>query len=207
MFKNLNSLHHAYLLVGESLAAESYLHHFFGNEGVKLVGSPDFFLWRVPVFGIEEARALNLANLRKAFGERKIFFIVAERLTLQAQNALLKTFEDPHPHTHFFLTVREKELVIPTLRSRMETLSVLGAGLPAKEAEQFLALTLTKRLDFARKFADQEWDLSTFLDHLLIILRRQNLGEKVAKVYKQRLVSDQPSASSRLILEHLSLML
>ena len=202
-------MHHAYLLVGDSVAARSHLDSMMEELGITLKGSPDFFLWAEDLFGIDEARALSAAALRKAFGEQKIFLITPERLTLEAQNALLKTFEDPYPDTHFFLAVREEELVLPTLRSRMEMVRVQSSALDnSTEAEKFLGLSIPERLNFIKKFVDKEQNLSVFLDGLLEFARVHSLSsESLKRIYNVRLMSDDRGASPRLILEHLALVL
>lgn len=202
-------MHHAYLLIGDSDSAEKFFHLFWQERGVALHGSPDFFLWKIPVFGIDEARELNAQAMRKAFAPRlpsgqagrKIFLISSERITSEAQNALLKTFEDPYPATHFFLVVREEALILPTLRSRMQILRVKSLAFDkSEEAQNFFSLPLKGRLNFAKEFSDDGGNLSVFLDELLRILRSR-------KIYDVRKWSDDRGAAPRLILEHLSLVL
>ena len=199
MFKSLNTLHHAYLLVGSRAEAEEKLHAFFKDEGMALTGSPDFFVWKGQTFGVDDARNLSESAVRKAFTARKIFLITPEKITLEAQNALLKTFEDPIPDTHFFLVLRDAELVIPTLRSRMQVLRV-GEETDSSEARKFLGQSPKDRMAFVKKFVDQERNPSPFLDELLMLERNRD-------VYKMRLVSDDRAASARLILEHLAMVL
>lgn len=200
-------MHHAYLLAGGSAEAEKFLHSFWKERGVELQGSPDFFLWKIPVFGIDEARELKAQAVRKSFGGQKVFFISPERITGEAQNALLKTFEDPGPDTHFFLAVREEALILPTLRSRMQIVRTLRSDLNSAQgqtlesgAQNFLKLSLKERLVFAKKFADDEKNLSVFLDEILRISRSK-------EVYDVRKFSDDRGAAPRLILEHLALVL
>lgn len=207
MLRSLSNLHHAYLLVGDSAIAEKSLHKLFADEGETLIGSADFFVYKEPTFGIDEARKVAESAILRAFGIRKVFLIAPEKITLEAQNALLKTFEDPIADTHFFLVVRDEHLIIPTLRSRMNTIHVQHL-VSHRMAEEFVKISLKDRLTFVKKFVDQERNLSVFLDELLGYLRREKGAlEKVEKVYKARLMSDDRSVSSRLILEHLSLVL
>lgn len=204
----LSSLHHAYLLIGERDSAARFLQDFWKERGIKLAGSPDYFFWSGELFGIDEARDLTSRAAGKAFTERKIFLIAPERITQEAQNALLKTFEDPYEATHFFLVVREEELVLPTLRSRMQTLRVSGVGKEESDARKFISLSLKERLSFAKKFADSEKNLSILLDEILTLLRSSESDpERIAHVYEVRRYSDDRAASARLILEHLSLVL
>jgi len=202
-------MHHAYLVVGDPTSAEEYLLSFLSEQGIQIVGSPDYFVWKEPLFGIDEARKLAEMAARKAFGERKILFVTPEKITLEAQNALLKTFEDPVEDTHFFLVVREEELVIPTLRSRMQAVHLGQSSALTNEAQKFLTLKPADRLEFVKKFVDKEKNLSAFLDELMTVLRKNgSIGiEPLKKVYEVRRFSDDRAASARLILEHLALIL
>ncbi|OHA91960.1 MAG: hypothetical protein A3J09_00440 [Candidatus Zambryskibacteria bacterium RIFCSPLOWO2_02_FULL_51_21] len=189
-------MHHAYLLVGSAEQAEKYLREFVGD----LTGSPDYFVFKDDVFGIGDARKLSESAVRKAFTDRKIFLIAPVKITREAQNALLKTFEDPVENTHFFLAAREEELIIPTLCSRMRVVRLSSEASEANEASKFLRLPIKDRLNFVKKFVDKEENLSVFLDELLALTRSK-------KIYDVRKFSDDRSASSRLILEHLALVL
>src|SRR3989344_1067951 len=114
-----NGIHHANLLLGAREEGEIYLRSLCESLGVRVANSPDFFAFRMDTFGIDEARELKSLSARKAISDRKIFFISPTRITLEAQNALLKTFEDPSPDTYFFLVVMEEASIEPTLLSRM----------------------------------------------------------------------------------------
>lgn len=46
----------------------------------------------------------------------------AERMTLEAQNALLKSLEEPEPHNLFILTAENPEKLLVTVRSRCQVL-------------------------------------------------------------------------------------
>lgn len=199
-------MHHAYLLIGDTASAEEFLNSFLSERGVEVKASPDYFVWKEPLFGIDEARMLSVAAARRAFGERKIFFIAPQKLTLEAQNALLKTFEDPIDNTHFFLASREEELIIPTLRSRVEILKVGGIE-EGSEIKKFLSLAIKDRMAYVKKFVDAEKNISVFLDNLMLFLRREEKFDDLKKVHEARKFSADRSASSRLILEHLSLVL
>ncbi len=199
---------HAYLLVGDPTNTESWVVSELEKEGVKTVGSPDFLVSKLKVFGIDEARDITARAIRKAFGERKVFLIIPEKITPEAQNALLKTFEDPTSNTHFYLVLRNEEMVLPTLRSRMRVLRIEGGELETLEASSFLRQGVKERLNFAKKFAEKEMNLTSFLDELLVLLRNTGANlDSIEKVYKLRLYSDDRGSSARLVLEHLSLVL
>ncbi|MBI2628031.1 MAG: hypothetical protein HYW71_01180 [Candidatus Niyogibacteria bacterium] len=113
---------HGYLLIGSieqarKIAAEAagrLLENFNQNH-------PDFFEFCGESFGISEARELIRKTYLKAFGagNKKIFFIGAETITLEAASALLKTMEDFSDAAHFFLSVLSEENLPVTLCSRL----------------------------------------------------------------------------------------
>ncbi len=74
--------------------------------------------------GIDEIRTLiAAAALQPQEGRSSIFVLPnAESLTIEAANALLKTLEEPAPHTIIFLTVSNDQLLPATIVSRCQVL-------------------------------------------------------------------------------------
>jgi DNA polymerase-3 subunit delta' len=70
--------------------------------------------------GVELARELVLeAAAAPSLGNWRVIVIEdADRLTEQANNALLKTIEEPTPHTVWLLCAASQDDVLPTIRSR-----------------------------------------------------------------------------------------
>jgi len=205
---DFNNLHHAYLVVGQREEAEKALHASFEARGFLLKGSPDFFLWRGDLFGIEEARDLSEKAVRSSFTGRKVFFIAPGRITHEAQNALLKTFEEPVQETNFFLVARDEASVLPTLLSRMRVINLESRAGEGSDAEKFLSASLKARLDLARRMAEQEESLPDFLDRLLKVLHSRKASlRSLERVHAVRIVSETRGAAARLILEHLALVL
>jgi hypothetical protein len=205
--------HHAYLLLGERRAGETYLQNVFREVGIVAMGNPDIRLFERDVFLVDDARTLSEEVQVKAFAAKKIFVISASRFTPEAQNALLKTLEEPTSDTHFFILARDENMFLPTLLSRMQAVRLEGEKESSTEAETFLKMPLAKRINFARKFADEREErgvnaLSGFMDSLLLTLKKEKASLAILeKVFKMRLYADDPSAMSRLIIEHLALVL
>ncbi len=121
MYKNSDSLHHAYYFVEHKLEeGVKKLKDFLEEKlGVKTVGNPDFSHRKYENFSIDDARLLNQGEMLRNFsGGKKIFIIETDFITEEAQNALLKVFEEPTEGTHFFI-ISPQEVLLPTLRSRM----------------------------------------------------------------------------------------
>lgn len=70
--------------------------------------------------GIDEMRILRREAQYRPFEGKSRFFIVdrAEQLTVEAQNCLLKTLEEPPTTSHIVLITATPEALLPTIRSR-----------------------------------------------------------------------------------------
>lgn len=70
--------------------------------------------------GIDEIRSIQSdIIIRPMYSNRKVYLIPdAERMTVQAQNCLLKTLEEPPPYGVIILTTSNYESLIETVRSR-----------------------------------------------------------------------------------------
>jgi DNA polymerase-3 subunit delta' len=70
--------------------------------------------------GIADVREIipQLAYAPVEGGKRVVIFRESERMTEEAQNALLKSMEEPPPHTIFILTTHRPNALLPTVRSR-----------------------------------------------------------------------------------------
>src|SRR3989344_1610534 len=99
---NKDNLHHAYLIEGDKDKILPELLEFIEKLGVKQ-GSADFSQIELDTFKVEDARNLKSYAMEKGFSaQKKIFIISANSFLLEAQNTLLKVFEEPIENTHFF---------------------------------------------------------------------------------------------------------
>lgn len=86
--------------------------------------------------------------------DRYIVIDGADRMTAGADNALLKTLEEPPPSTRFFLLAEHRQDVLPTIRSRCGLVrynrlseSLIFGKLSEHESNETLALTCTRLAD------------------------------------------------------------
>jgi len=95
--------------------------------------------------GISEIReVIRNANLKPYEAEKKIFIIDgAERMNHQAQNAFLKTLEEPPGDNVFILVSRSRELLLSTIASRCQLVrfSAVPAGTIARLAVEKLKVS------------------------------------------------------------------
>ena len=84
-------------------------------------------------FAVETVRDIRMqADILPNNGDLRIFlFTDADGMSVQAQNALLKSVEEPPPHAAFVFTAETAGSLLPTLLSRMTVKAVF----PVSEAE------------------------------------------------------------------------
>lgn len=151
--------HHAYILSGEASRKQA-LFDLLQKEGIKREGNPDFVVHTTDTVSVEDARMLAERQLRKSSGEgKKIFIIEFTHMTQEAQNALLKVFEEPTADTHFFLLTEHGHALLPTLRSRLSVFEIEGeeAMMPyIREAKEFIRQSIPERLEFLAPYIEEK---------------------------------------------------
>ena len=121
------NLSHAQLISGEDGIGKSILAEILG----KLILNGDLNREYVDIinyksskasFGVDEVRDIIEEVSKKPFeGDRKVIIIhEGNKLTIQAQNALLKTIEEPPIGVHIIILCESLELILDTIKSRCE---------------------------------------------------------------------------------------
>jgi DNA polymerase III delta prime subunit len=129
---------------------------FCESLDIKTSGNPDFCHISIDNFKIDEAFDLRGMSSNKAFSSlKKVFVISVNSFTLDAQNVLLKMFEEPIENTHFFLVVPDSNMLLKTLISRFYLIknAPTEVGVPTEvgKAEKFIKMSLKNRLDFIKE--------------------------------------------------------
>lgn len=128
----------------------------YAAEALGLKGGthPDLLVFEYGLFSVDDAREVaRFASSSPTQGERKLVLIAATRIFHEAQNALLKLFEEPPQGVVLVLVVPSLGQLLPTLRSRVLVLS--SGGMSVNPAEVFLALTAAEREKFITKILDR----------------------------------------------------
>lgn len=212
-FRASGNLHHAYVVSGDTSKNIERVKKFI-EEDVKMDvhGNPDVWIGEFETFGIDDARALReVQNSKSVRGGRKVFVVMFDAVTHEAQNALLKTLEEPTPHSHFFLVTASTGTFLPTLLSRVVVVNEAGDG---GEHEQFLSLLPGARLEFLKRKDFGKADALRFLSSLereAEALLRSKGGQHYQKAVHELLTVKSymfdRSSSVKMLLEHLALYL
>lgn len=162
---SIEKLHHAYCLEGKREDILKDIRKFL-EEVLKfsVKGNPDFYYGDFDSLGIDEGRSINEMQSRRAVSSpRRIFVIAANFITMEAQNSLLKMFEEPAGEAVFFLIIPSASILLPTLRSRMMIVN-LNRDTESAEAEKsinlfdakkFIKSAVAERMSMVKKIADK----------------------------------------------------
>jgi hypothetical protein len=153
----LTEMHHALVVGGLSDRVPQVLAYLAERGCTRERAQGDLLVQSVQSFGIDDARALSdFVILKPIVLPRRVAVVFAVRITVEAQQALLKTFEEPRGAA-IILIVPQPELLLPTLQSRLLPL-ILGTDSKEttthEEARAFLALSTEKRLAHIQNLVD-----------------------------------------------------
>src|SRR3989338_372616 len=169
-----------HLVAGGSEMAAQVL-AMLGQAGIATQGNPDIFVKEYVQFGIEDARDVRRRASSRAVQETaRTFIIAAAQMTADAQNALLKTLEEPVAEAVFFIIVPSPETLLPTLRSRVQTLLLSGkAEAGIIDAKDFLAAAPSRRIEMLKPLLPKEKEER---DIGAIIVFLSSLERELAKI-------------------------
>ena len=122
-----NTLSHAHLIAGEdgvgkgklaNILAKFILNGYLDREYVDIIN----YSSEKSSFGVDDVRDIIEEVYNKPFEKDKKVIIIHEgnKLTIQAQNALLKTIEEPPKGVYIIILCESLELILDTIKSRCE---------------------------------------------------------------------------------------
>lgn len=164
--------------------------------------------------GIEQARIIKEHFSLKPYSAKGRVVVLedASTLTIEAQNALLKTLEELPDKGLFILAASSEDKLLPTVLSRCQIIRVQGIGYRVqgtKDIEKLLLATVEERFEYIEKLKDRK----EFL-HVLVNYFHQELnvhpGGVHTKFIKELLQAEQWAAQNvnlRAILEYLMLVM
>ncbi len=175
---------HAYILCGEKYAGKEFIARVFAQallcegEGERPCGkcpsciqaltdnNPDIIYVtheKPNLIGIDDIRnqVNGDINIKPFRGRKKIYIInEAEKMNQQAQNALLKTFEEPPEYAVILLLVTNAEELLPTILSRAVMLNLK----PVRD-------------ELVKKFLMEEIKVPDYKADVCVAFSRGNIGK------------------------------
>lgn len=215
-------LHHAHFIVGDRRSLKEALHAYIESVFfVPVAGNQDILSFSFDVMGVDESRALSAASSIASLSGHRFIIVEANFLTREAQNALLKSLEEPLPGTFFFFLIPQQDGLLLTVRSRVVVHSFVDATNEndmQKMARTFLKAPIAKRMkmikDFSSEIADDEKnkaDVIIFLAALERLLYADtgvsNQSSLFADIAMAKKYLTDRSPSVKMLLEHIALSL
>lgn len=179
---------------------------------------------------VDDARAIKETayKVTRVEGIMHTIIIAADTLTREAQNSLLKVFEEPIASAVIMLVTPHPERLLPTLLSRLveiPTAAIADVLIDKKTEENildseiselasdFLSQSIPKRLtivqDIAKKLEAGNWskkDVAAFLIKLKKVVEKEKPEAIKELEMSHRFILDQ-SSSIKMLLEHVALTL
>jgi len=228
--------HHAFVIEAEAeegiAVAQAWVE---GELGMNVKNSPDVVVLRYGLLTVDDARKVfEVAAGAPFVGEHKVIIIAASRAYHEAQNALLKLFEEPPHGTYLFFVLPSLGGLLPTLRSRVQILNVKGFVNPSsdegftkpvisKAAEEFMKANKEKRSALIKKLTSgkDEEERRELRDEAIAIVNgieaiayqhrgdtlQQGVTSLLSDIATLRSHLYYRSAPVKMILEHLSLVI
>lgn len=214
--------HHAYLVCGNYGASSAILSWLQQMGMVKSIA--DVAHLQFSTFGIDDARQIKFDQVEKtvALGKR-IFIIETTAVTHEAQDALLKVFEDPSADSVFFFIIENGQSLRDTFKSRFAVL-VYGDGITllTDSAREFVSANVSGRFKIVtsllkRHESDEDsallrrdaLSLLSGIETLYTRLPRAEMNGSCADFYQDLLMNksflSDRSASVKMILEYCAL--
>lgn len=219
-------MNQAFVIEAEEEKGIAVATHWIAKElGIAAVANPDVIVLRYGLLSVEDARKVCELAIGAPFrGNAKVIIVAAGRAYHEAQNALLKLFEEPPQGIYLFFILSSLGGLLPTLRSRVQILGESDTHTTIREeAEVFIRATKEKRSALIKKLttgSDEDERRENREEAIAIINGVEQAAyaafKKKESVELAALLQDisvlrgnlyDRSAPVRMILEHLSLVI
>jgi hypothetical protein len=177
---------------------------------------PDLLWLEGEKLGVEQAKAIRSHLSLKPFqaGAKAVVIVDGENLTPDAQNALLKTLEEPSGETVFVIGTQNSEVLLPTILSRCQLLFLEQdqkvALLTEKEqqkVETFLRASLSEKFSHIEKLDDRVGFLTLLTDYCTQEFRKRPSAKRTKVLYEliQAQLWLESNVTPRAVLEYIAL--
>lgn len=197
-------MHHANLYVGKNEWALSLLPPNLQTPSVDVLHKV------YERMSIADVRTLIYeAQMRPVEREFRAFVVMTNVLLGEAQNALLKLFEEPNAHTVFYLIIPREDMLLPTLRSRLLLAGTEEEGVENHSFDSFKALSYAERLKSIATHLDL--DDAVWLSDIVRGMSQEAHTRKEISLIKDTLLLESyiyaNGSAKKMLLEHVALSL
>lgn len=173
---------HAFLIIGKSKEDRM-------KEITRRVSAWQVSTWDT-VWATDEGTSVGIAAIRDFIRELQLAprtspakaGVIADmhRLTAEAQNALLKTIEEPPPNTYILAETESPDAILPTILSRCQTIRLgetedLALALPADFLPALIDASAGKQLEMLEPYVATRDQAKVFVTSLIAAARKEFL--------------------------------
>lgn len=122
-----DSFSHANLIIGDDGIGKSIIAKYLSNQLIREKGNMESvdivkYYPNSNSFGVDDVRnIIHEVNKKPYEGDKKVLILYkCDKLTIQAQNALLKTIEEPPKGVYLILLSDSLEVILDTIKSRCQ---------------------------------------------------------------------------------------
>lgn len=197
--------HHAQLFVGPHDQCDRKITELLGDAA-------DVERIVAPQLTVAIAREIKeKAATRPLHGAQRHIVLAFEQATGEAQNALLKLFEDPPKTARFYISIPRLSLLLPTLRSRLHLTHAAPDAPQSEAARTFLAASYAQRLEQIAQLhrAKDTHAMRALIEHVERAVRACDAHDAAVlqEVVSISSYAQLHGASLKMLLEHLALTL
>lgn len=153
-------LFHAYVVGGQRDTARACIEELLAPIGGLASSDSDIVVTEHVTCTVDVARQLRSWQELSAVKNRKVYILYTDFITREAENALLKTLEEPIANTHIILAVPNPAVLLETLLSRVrvlvpETENISGG---TSNAKKFLGMSRAERFAYIETLLEKSDD-------------------------------------------------
>jgi hypothetical protein len=168
----------------------SLLNSHFSTYFSRLASHPDLLILEPDLsIGIKQIRQAQKFLSRRPYQEKIKAVIIpeAEKITIPAQNAFLKTLEEPPAHSQIILCAPQKEDLLPTIISRCQIIHLKSKSTTIGDQEMtvhcsliadILAASPGQRLQLIEPYTRNREEAIAFCQRTILALRSQIKNKK-----------------------------
>lgn len=136
------------IITGNNSENLAMLKKYITDQGIDPEGNPECMFFEYEQLLMDDVMPIIDLAQKRATAPVRILTIATYRMDHSVQNKLLKTFEEPHQGTYFFLLVPQADQLLDTIRSR--SLIIQGhqtLGTTRLDAQAFLRKNMNERFE------------------------------------------------------------
>ena len=227
--KSLEQLHHATIITGNRSVNLESVKSFLVGQNISVQANADLSTFNDEQLTIDTAREIVASVSSKKVSNARFCILSFDRMTTEAQNTLLKTFEEPQEGTYFFILVPNIDTLLPTIRSRCQIIiGESSSGESRLSAQEFLKQKTSERFAYIESWTKSKKDEDNvsksevihFMDELEKVLWErlktssslatpkaiEGIEELFADLRKMREYANIRGASHRVLLDYLAVV-